>query len=419
MKTAPMQRAGSSWRDDARLPVLGALCLVLAGLEYLIPKPLPFLRLGLANLPLILAVDLLPPGPWFMLVAIKVLSQALVGGSLVSWVFLFSLAGSLSSALVMYGLRRLIPARWLSLLGVSLAGAMTSNLAQLALSRVIVFGESARFMAPALLGTGLITGTLLGLFARHFAAHSVWYRAVKGGAALEEGPSIPVPDALPAEPLGSTGPHAIPNARPLASLPDRPPQERLRIRAFLVLLLTLASALLFIGQGTLPQRILLSLVFWALGALKGRRMSLLRMLISTTGIVFFSLLVPTGEVLARLGPFPITRGALEAGLNRALAIEGLLLLSRALITAELARSLGQRDGLLGQTLNAFTRLVARHHREGGPRGPKTRTRLVGYIDGLLIAALDEEYRPERRDTHKGPSILPSALILAISMLVFF
>ena len=351
-----------------------------------------------------------PAGTWFTLVAIKVLAQALIGGSLVSWVFLFSLAGSLSSALVMYGLRRAFPSRWLSLLGVSLAGAMASNLAQLSLSRVIVFGESARYMAPALLATGLATGTLLGLFARHFAAQSLWYRA--------------------ALTLNREPPPEIPGARPLPTESGTAQLFSHRIRAYLVLALTLSTAILFIAQASIPARAILVLVYWGLGALHGRRMSPLRMILSTAGIVFFSLLVPSGEVLARLGPLPLTRGALEAGLDRALAIEGLLLLSRALITPDLARALGRRDGLLGQTLNAFTRLTARHRREGGPRGPeklggtensggpKSHTRLIAYIDGLLIATLDEQYRPERRDIPHSPTILPSALLLAISMFVF-
>jgi heptaprenyl diphosphate synthase len=92
-------------RRDAAL--LGALCLFLSTVEYLIPKPLPFMRLGLANLPLILALDLFPFRAFMALVCLKALGQALVTGTLFSYVFLFSLAGTVASALSMYGLRRL------------------------------------------------------------------------------------------------------------------------------------------------------------------------------------------------------------------------------------------------------------------------------------------------------------------------
>ena len=36
-----------------------ALCLFLSAIEYVIPKPLPFMRLGLANMPIVLALYVL------------------------------------------------------------------------------------------------------------------------------------------------------------------------------------------------------------------------------------------------------------------------------------------------------------------------------------------------------------------------
>lgn len=46
-------------KQDALVPVFGALCFFLSAIEFVIPKPLPFLRIGLANVPLILALDVL------------------------------------------------------------------------------------------------------------------------------------------------------------------------------------------------------------------------------------------------------------------------------------------------------------------------------------------------------------------------
>ena len=45
---------------DTATAWFGALCFFLSAMEYMIPKPLPFLRLGLANLPIMLAVEVLP-----------------------------------------------------------------------------------------------------------------------------------------------------------------------------------------------------------------------------------------------------------------------------------------------------------------------------------------------------------------------
>ena len=74
----------SSKKLDATA-LLGALSLFLSTLEYLIPKPLPFIRLGLANLPILIALFLLPPKFIFLLIGLKILGQGLVNGTLFSY----------------------------------------------------------------------------------------------------------------------------------------------------------------------------------------------------------------------------------------------------------------------------------------------------------------------------------------------
>jgi len=157
---------------------LAALAFFLSTVEYMLPRPIPFMRLGLANLPLLFAVDLLPFGPYMVLALVKVIGMSLLTGSLFSYVALFSLAGTLASALAMRGLRKIIGTRNLSYLGLCVAGAMASNLVQVALARVFIFGPSARFMLPAFLGLGLVSGFVLGLFAQVFATKSSWYARV-------------------------------------------------------------------------------------------------------------------------------------------------------------------------------------------------------------------------------------------------
>ena len=159
--------------------LLGAFCFFLSAVEYMIPKPLPFMRLGIANLPILLAIDLLPL-PWCLVLAlVKVVGMSLISGSLFSYVALFSLAGTLAATLVMWGARRAF-GRLVSAVGVSTLGAVSSNAVQLLAARAFVFGEAARLVAPAFLATGLVTGAALGLFARRFAESSAWYASVSG-----------------------------------------------------------------------------------------------------------------------------------------------------------------------------------------------------------------------------------------------
>lgn len=98
-----MPRLSDQRKSERReiVAFFGALCLFLSAVEYLFPKPVPFLRLGLANLPLIIGLTFLRPGDLAVVLALKVLGQALVNGTLASYVFLFSLAGSTVSVLVM------------------------------------------------------------------------------------------------------------------------------------------------------------------------------------------------------------------------------------------------------------------------------------------------------------------------------
>ena len=275
---------------------LGALCFLFSTIEYMIPKPLPFLRIGLANLPVMLAITLLPLRSFSLLVLIKVLGQALLGGTLFSWLFLFSLAGTLSSAAFMYSLKKLLRSR-VSYIGLSVGGAFVSNASQLVLAKYLVFGESARLVAPPFLFMGVITGTILGMFANHFAAKSRWFAAVRDGT-LTIG-------SLPELPAGTSS-----------------GKDLIRIPAALVLILILMfSPSLVVTAGIT----LLSVVLLVASTIRFR---FLPPLLAVTGIVLFNLLVPFGRVLAEPFSLPITEGALLLGIKKALVLEGMLFLSR-------------------------------------------------------------------------------------------
>jgi len=179
---------GSLKNAEARknLALLGAFCFFLSTIEFMIPKPMPFMRIGIANLPLMLALDIFTFPAFLMLVGIKVFGQALITGTLFSYVFLFSLAGTFLSALSMYALRRLLGPGRVTFIGVGTLGAMMSNVSQLALAWFFIFGNSVRFIAPPFLGAGLITGISLGIFCEVFSRRSSWYasrrRAINSGS---------------------------------------------------------------------------------------------------------------------------------------------------------------------------------------------------------------------------------------------
>jgi heptaprenyl diphosphate synthase len=143
----------------------------------MLPKPLPFMRIGIANLPLMLALDVFPLLPFALLAGLKVIGQALITGTLFSYIFLFSFAGTAASALAMFALRRVFRPEGMSLTGIGILGALLSNSTQLLLARFFVFGPSIRYIAPPFLAAGLITGAALGVFCESFIRRSRWYAA--------------------------------------------------------------------------------------------------------------------------------------------------------------------------------------------------------------------------------------------------
>jgi heptaprenyl diphosphate synthase len=176
-----MGRPGPHQPQMQRLVALAAaICLFLASIEYIIPKPLPFLRIGLANLPLVLAVDLFPVPQFFILLGIKILGQSLIQGSLFSFAFLLSLGGSLASGVLMLAARRLL-GKSISLVGISIIGALASNLVQLTLARYLVFGISAWMIAPPFLLVGLVSSCILGYLAQVYKERSTWLPKVFRG----------------------------------------------------------------------------------------------------------------------------------------------------------------------------------------------------------------------------------------------
>ena len=288
-----------------------ALCFFLSTIEYLIPKPLPFLRLGLANLPVMLAIGILPFRQFCALILIKILGQGLIGGTLFSYVFAFSAVGTVSSALVMLALKKAFP-RGASFVGISVAGAFASNASQLALARWFIFGESAWYIAPPFCAVGVITGAILGLFANRYAAHSSWYRNVKEGKLEALRGFFPVPGDATAG-TATAGP--------------RRGTELLGNVAFRFVAGTaLILALMFARNLALQAGITAFAVILVLA--DRSRIRPIPALVMSASIVLFNLLVPFGKVLATPLGFAVTEGALLAGIKKALAVEGMLFVSR-------------------------------------------------------------------------------------------
>ncbi|MEW5818000.1 MAG: Gx transporter family protein [Spirochaetota bacterium] len=169
----------SSRKNLNLVALFAAFSIFLSTIEYLIPRPLPFFRLGLANLPILIALDIMEPQFVILLIALKALTSGLINGTLFSYIFLFSFTGSFGSGIVMLALWKIGKNR-ISLIGVSMLGALSSNLVQLLLAGRLVVGEGIWLIGPPFLIAGFITSILLGFFAIRFSNTSDWFKALKG-----------------------------------------------------------------------------------------------------------------------------------------------------------------------------------------------------------------------------------------------
>lgn len=150
----------------AHLATYAAMATVLFVVERLIPNPLPWVRLGLANG--VILVVLFRHGAlaalWVQLA--RLILGAVFAGAFLGPSFLLALMGGLGGWLVMATAKRLLGRR-LSLLGISVLGATAHVVAQLlVVAWVFGAGRGIFSLLPMFLSVALISGACIGLVAQ-------------------------------------------------------------------------------------------------------------------------------------------------------------------------------------------------------------------------------------------------------------
>ncbi len=143
----------------AYLGLLLAFALILSYIETLIPLQvgLPGIKLGLANLAIVLCLYLFGWKEALFLTLGKALLSGLMFGNL--FMILYSLSGAFFSAVVMALLKR---SRSFHIPVVSAAGGVAHNLGQLLVAAFAVETYGVFYYLPALMIAGLITGIVIG-----------------------------------------------------------------------------------------------------------------------------------------------------------------------------------------------------------------------------------------------------------------
>lgn len=149
-----------------RLLAIGAmfacLALIFSYVEAMIPfnAGIPGVKLGIANLVVIIALYEMGPKYAFTINAIRII----VAGLLFNGAFgaIYSLAGGILSFLIMWGLKK---TNLFSMVGVSMAGGVAHNMGQLLVASAIVSNLKMFLYFPVLMFSGLASGIMIGIVA--------------------------------------------------------------------------------------------------------------------------------------------------------------------------------------------------------------------------------------------------------------
>lgn len=139
---------------------MAALALVFGYIESLVPTGIPGVKLGLGNLVVLTAMYAISVRGAAAVSAVKIFLGGLLFGSFAG--LLYSLAGGAVSFLVMLALKK--TGRF-GLVGVSAAGGVVHNIAQLAVACAVLGGIKLAYMLPLLLVSGVVTGVVVGFAA--------------------------------------------------------------------------------------------------------------------------------------------------------------------------------------------------------------------------------------------------------------
>ncbi|MBD5463948.1 MAG: Gx transporter family protein [Lachnospiraceae bacterium] len=146
----------------AYLGLLLAFALILSYIETIIPfqSGIPGIKLGLANLAVVLCLYLFGWKEALVLTTVKALLGGFMFGSMS--MMIYSMAGALISALIMIILKK---THWFHVPVVSAAGGVAHNMGQILVAFFVVETYGIVYYVPILVIAGLLTGILIGMVA--------------------------------------------------------------------------------------------------------------------------------------------------------------------------------------------------------------------------------------------------------------
>ena len=156
-------------REEIYLIALVLLGLYLSLVENIIPKPFPWMKIGLSNIAILIALEKFNSKMAIQAILLRVFIQALMLGTLFTPNFIISFSAGLISTLFMIFLYKF--RKYLSLVSISCISAFTHNVLQLIVVYFLMFrnislnSKSIIVFIVIFLFLGVVMGLVTGIIA--------------------------------------------------------------------------------------------------------------------------------------------------------------------------------------------------------------------------------------------------------------
>ncbi len=337
------------------LSYLCALTLLFSYAEMILPRVVPFFRLGLANTVMLFALDI-NFGSYVILSVLKATAASLMGGTLFSPFFLISLVQSFTSALIMRILYKLISKKAVSLYGISVAGSAVSAAVQIVLASLYI-GKGTF----ALLGPMLIFNIASGIITAFFCEKS----GIKENICLLE------------DDLKIISP--VTQSSESGKVFEKP---AFQIAAAFILLAVSVSVFCIKNLIALCFILALSLVAQKLSK---RKIFILPHVSLWLFVFISSIFIPNGKVLFKLWNISVTQGAILLAFRKALTLSAVSALSQCAVSLK-----PDVNTTLGQSLEYFRIMSDRFRKAEGSIIKKIKFALNIFSSDVLFQQIQSD-----------------------------
>ena len=152
------------------LSMLLAMAIVLNMVETLIPIFIPGVKLGLANIIILIMLYEFKPTEALIVNLLRIIIVGLIRSTLLSPTFLMSLTGGILSYLLMLLFSR---GKIFSPIGVSVLGAVGHTVGQIVIANILLDTTAVVYYLPLIALLSVFTGVFSGILARAYLKRSI------------------------------------------------------------------------------------------------------------------------------------------------------------------------------------------------------------------------------------------------------